>query len=157
MNDRAPYAPIAWSPGRACRDFAGAGALHFRCYQRRDRYRHFFVHAVLVPAQRVFSSVLHRFHMHVSASYSSLPCRFTRQNSDGFSSLRYRQDRDANVCHGANDAVAAPRLFLCRHLIEIPTGRQRLTRRFQCCDERNPRFGLHAIGAAKCRNWNVSG
>ena len=156
MDGRAPYASIAWSSGRACRDFAGAGALHFRCYRRCVRYRHFFVRRP-GSCSTVFSSVLHRFHMHVSASYSSLPCRFTRQNRDGFFEPPVSSGPRCQCLPGRRRCSSRIRPFPLPASDRNPNWPPALTRRFECCDERNPRFGLHAIRAAKCRNWNVSG
>jgi hypothetical protein len=49
------------APTRACRDFAGAGALHFHCYRLGVHYRH-SVQVVLGLAPQVFSSLSASFH-----------------------------------------------------------------------------------------------
>lgn len=125
---RGLFASCARAPARtrACPGFACVGALHSHCYRLDVRYRLFFVHAVQGPAPRVFSSVLHQQRLPLITR--SLRCGFTRQRSQGLSGFRYGQRRDTDVCDGSEDTVAAPGLFLRRHLIKIPTGRQCLTR-----------------------------
>jgi hypothetical protein len=63
MIDRDLFASRAraQAPTRACRGFAGAGALHSHSYQLGVRHRRFSVRAVLSPAPQVFSSLLRRF------------------------------------------------------------------------------------------------